>query len=86
MRLTQFLKRCVSAAAVECPYDKIDEVDTVFLKKCVSASVVELYRGGSATNGANLSSLTNMHIQISLAFLREIFAIFSLLTDCFYLK
>ena len=48
MRLTQFLKRCVSAAAVECPYNKIDMVDKVFLKGCVSASVVELHWGGSA--------------------------------------
>ena len=44
--MTPFLKRCVSAAVVECPYDKIDEVNKVFLKRCVSASVVELYRDG----------------------------------------
>ena len=52
MRLTQFLKRCVSAVAVKCPYNNIDEGDTVFLKSCVSASVtvVELHQGGSATN------------------------------------
>ena len=29
--LTQFLKRCLSAAVVECPYNEIDEVDTVLL-------------------------------------------------------
>ena len=39
IRLSQFLKRRVSAAAVDCPYDKIDKVDRVFHKMCVSASV-----------------------------------------------
>ena len=43
MRLTHFLKRCVSAAVVDCPYDEIDEVETLVLKR-------------SATNGATTSS------------------------------
>ena len=51
-----FLKRCVSAASVKCPYDKIDEVDTMFLNRCVSAPVVELHWGGSPTNRASMSS------------------------------
>ena len=46
MRVTQFLKRCVSTAVVEC-------------------IVVELHRGGSAINGATLSS----HIQVYVIFL-----------------
>ena len=46
MRLTQFLKKCVSEAVVKCPYNEIDEVETVFLKRCVSASVVELHGEG----------------------------------------
>ena len=63
MRLTQFLRRGVSAAVVECPYNENDEVDTVFLERCVSASVVELHRVGSATNRATRSSCLLMFMQ-----------------------
>ena len=56
MRLTQFLKKCVSASAVECSYDEIDEVGKVFLQRCASASaVMELHWVGSAANGATPS-------------------------------
>ena len=58
MRLTQVIKRCVSAALVECPYYKMDEVNTVFLKSCVPAIVRELQRGGFTTNEATLYSFS----------------------------
>ena len=57
MRFRQLLKRCVAESELECPFNKIFEVDTVFFQRCVLPSVVKLHRRGSATNGANLSSL-----------------------------
>ena len=66
MRLTEFLKRCVSVSMLVCLYDQLHEVDTLSLKKCVSVVVMELHHGVSATNWANSSRLEEKETQLLL--------------------